>query len=88
MISRDGKIIGPDSTNSFSRGLGSTFGTSLWFPLLILGLGLIALAILLIIHPDLLAFFFAGIMIFIGIGMISSALFLRRKSKQVSIFEI
>ena len=48
-----------------------------WFYSMIVGILLILSGILLIANPELLAFFFAGILLFLGICFISSALFLR-----------
>lgn len=50
---------------------------SLWFLPLIIGLTFIVLSLILIAYPELLAFFFAGIMMFAGLFFVSTALFLR-----------
>jgi hypothetical protein len=52
-------------------------GGSFWILSLFAGLVFVVLSVLLIIYPELLAFFFAGIMLFIGLFFISTALFIR-----------
>jgi hypothetical protein len=54
----------------------------IWVPVLFSGLCFILLAVLLIVHPELLAFFFAGVMMFLGLFLISVALFLRAGKNQ------
>jgi hypothetical protein len=54
----------------------------IWVPVLFSGLCFILLAVLLIVHPELLAFFFAGVMMFIGLFLISVAIFLRASKSQ------
>lgn len=62
------------------KGYASGRGGAFWLFSLIIGLIFVVLSVLLIVYPELLAFFFAGIMLFAGLFFISTALFLRSVS--------
>jgi hypothetical protein len=69
----------PDSRISFAHS-----GGAFWLVSLITGITFILLAVMLIIYPELLAFFFAGVMMFVGLFFISTAIFLRSAKSRIS----
>lgn len=52
--------------------------SSFWLPSLFIGFLFIALSFLLMVFPELLAFFFAGILLFVGMFFISTAIILKK----------
>ncbi len=61
----------------------STSSTTAWLPIFFLGLGLVLFGIVVLLHPELLAYLFAGFLIFVGVGIISMSLALRGGSSAV-----
>jgi len=53
----------------------------LWFSSLVMGIIFVISGVLIIVKPELLAFFFAGILLFIGICFISNALIFKNSSR-------
>jgi Flp pilus assembly protein TadB len=97
-FSRQGEVFrypgtaGPSHENSHIYISDSGYGSfrnrgAFWLFSVCAGLLLVFFSVLLIIYPELLAFFFAGIMMFTGLFFISTGLFLRslRNRKQGSV---
>lgn len=53
----------------------------IWYSAFFIGLFFVFSGLLLILHPELLAFFVAGILLFIGVCFISSALSLKNGTR-------
>ncbi|HMO18511.1 MAG TPA: hypothetical protein PKA63_09535 [Oligoflexia bacterium] len=78
--SSDHHIGGTTYSGTFgtnSSGGSRVWGVGIWLPMFFVGLFLICLSVILVLKPELLAFFFAGILMFFGIAIASTALFFR-----------
>lgn len=63
-------------------------GSRLWLPIFIAGMVFMALSVVLVLKPELLAFFFAGVLMFFGIAMVSTALFFRAFMSKSQVDEV
>ena len=63
--------------------INSGSGTSAWLSIFFLGLGLVLFGMIVLLHPELLAYLFAGFLIFVGVGVISMSFALKGGSSAI-----